>query len=75
VWRKTGGTPEAYNTWRANFGRTIAVGAASRAASTHFVGTPPRLGEPTAAVPEPSAVLIVLTGMLAMFLRRHAAVS
>jgi hypothetical protein len=32
VWRKTGGTQEQYNTWRANFGRTS--GAASLASVT-----------------------------------------
>ena len=71
VWRKTDGSPEAYNTWRSNFGRTAVVGAASRAASTHFVGTPPRLGVPTAAVPEPAAfALLVLAGAMGGLVRR-----
>ena len=50
-----------YTTWRTNFGRT--VGAASR---TEQPG-PPRLGGPTAGVPEPcTALLILLTAPLAM---------
>jgi T5SS/PEP-CTERM-associated repeat protein len=61
VWRKTDGGQAGYNLWRANFGRT--VGAASRAAP----GQPgsPRLGEPTAAVPEPAGIIMLLAALLA----------
>jgi virginiamycin B lyase len=59
VWRKSDGMQDGYDTWRTNFGRT--VGAASRAAQPG----PPQLGEPTAAVPEPKAGVIVLTAALA----------
>jgi hypothetical protein len=59
MWRKNDGTQAGYDVWRANFGATAAVGAASGAASTDLVGArPPRLGEPTAAVPEPSALAV-----------------
>jgi hypothetical protein len=41
--------PDDYDVWRAHFGQSAGVGAASRAAQSS-----PRLGGPTAAVPEPS---------------------
>ena len=70
VWRRGLGTMYSqahYGVWRANFGRTAEVGAAGRAASTHFVGAPPpRLGEPAAAVPEPNATALMLFGILAI---------
>jgi T5SS/PEP-CTERM-associated repeat protein len=53
VWRKTDGSQGGYDLWRTNFGRTI--GAASGATSGS-----PRLGEPTAAVPEPATWTIVV---------------
>jgi hypothetical protein len=55
VWRKNGGTPQDYNTWRANFGATAEVGAASRAAQG-----PPRLGGPTPAIPEPATLMMLI---------------
>jgi hypothetical protein len=64
VWRKTGGSQAGYDLWRTNFGHT--VGAASRAA----LGSP-RLGEPTAAVPEPAGIVLVLSAMLAGIFRRR----
>jgi hypothetical protein len=62
VWRKTVGTPSGYNEWRANFGRM--AGSVSAGAS------PSR-----AAVPEPAAILIVLTALLAGLHRRRRAIS
>ena len=60
--------PGDYDVWRANFGRTVA--AASRAASTHVVGArPPRLGEPTAAVPEPASVVLLFIFLAAVAAR------
>jgi T5SS/PEP-CTERM-associated repeat protein len=64
VWRKTDGSQSGYDEWRTNFGRT--AGAASRAA----LGSP-RLGEPTSAVPEPAAILMVLTALLTGALGRR----
>ena len=63
VWRKQIGTPAGYDAWRANFGQSVGVGAASRAAQD-----PPRLGGPTAAVPEPASIALLLTGLTAMTL-------
>ena len=52
VWRKNDGTPAAYNTWRANFGRT-AVGGTT-------------LGSPSnAGVPEPASTLLLILGAAA----------
>jgi hypothetical protein len=46
VWRKTDMSPQGYNTWRANFGRTLAaIGQAA-------------LGPSGSSVPEPSAWLL-----------------
>jgi hypothetical protein len=62
VWRNELGTiytQSDYDVWRANFGQMAGVGAASRAASTHFVGAPPlRLAEPAPAVPEPTSIVL-----------------
>jgi hypothetical protein len=68
VWRKNGGSQDNYDKWRANFGRT--VGAASRAARGQT--RPPRLGEPTAAVPEPGRIVMLLAALLAGVCRRPA---
>ncbi len=54
-----------YDVWRANFGQSAGVGAASRAAQS-----PPRLGGPTAAVPEPSSWVLFCLGMIAVVIRR-----
>jgi hypothetical protein len=59
VWRKSDGSQAGYHLWRANFGRT--VGAASRAAPSQL--GPPRLGGPTAAVPEAEAFWLTITGI------------
>jgi hypothetical protein len=65
VWRKTDGSPAGYVLWRANFGRT--VGAASRAAPDQSGS--PRLGEPTAAVPGPQCIALLLSGAIAWLCR------
>jgi hypothetical protein len=65
VWRKTNVSQAGYNLWRTNFGR--AVGAASRAAPPGS----PRLGEPTAAVPEPAGFIMLLAASLARIYRRR----
>lgn len=52
VWRKTDGTPGEYNTWRTNFGQTAGSGSTVVA---------------NAAVPEPSAALMLLMAIVAMF--------
>jgi hypothetical protein len=62
VWRKTDGSQDGYNTWRTNFGRT--VDAASQAAQ--IPPSSPRLGEPTAAVPEPAAVSLLGLAMMSL---------
>jgi hypothetical protein len=54
VWRKTGDSPVDYNTWRANFGQTAGSGTGI---GLTFI----------AAVPEPSALIVLLTGILALF--------
>ena len=56
MWRKNDGSPEGYNTWRTNFGRTLGSGAALAS---------------SAAVPEPASFALLLMGALAMFLRRR----
>jgi T5SS/PEP-CTERM-associated repeat protein len=45
VWRKTDGTPAGYNTWRANFGRTVGTGAGASA---------------SASVPEPTTLVMLI---------------
>ena len=44
VWRNEINTPAAYNTWRANFGRTAASGAVATSTS----------------VPEPASVVLII---------------
>jgi hypothetical protein len=58
VWRKNDGSPDDYNTWRSNFGRTAAGESEARAA----------------AVPEPAASLLFAAGLVAWpaFNRRRA---
>jgi autotransporter-associated beta strand protein len=59
VWRKSGGTTGDYNDWRTNFGRT-SPGAGSGSSL-----------DGNSAVPEPSAVVLVILGIIAVALRRH----
>jgi hypothetical protein len=71
VWRETDGTQAGYDLWRAHFGETSGVGAVSRAASTHFVGAPPpRLGEPTAVIPEPTSLALLILATVVGMARR-----
>jgi hypothetical protein len=60
VWRKTIGTPAAYNTWRANFGAVAAPSGPSTIVqgSVRYVTS-----GGGSAVPEPSAVLLVGLGL------------
>jgi probable HAF family extracellular repeat protein len=65
VWRKTDGTPDGYNTWRAKFGATLGPGSGSAGNPLGASAEPP-----SAAVPEPSSTgLLVLT--VPAFLRRR----
>jgi hypothetical protein len=52
TWRKTGGSLDDYNTWRANFGQTFFTGG--RASS---IGSSDPLSP---AVPEPTAMVLLL---------------
>jgi hypothetical protein len=57
VWRKYDGTPQGYNTWRANFGQTAGSGSVGFASSQ-------------AAVPEPGALslAVIVCTLAASFL-------
>jgi hypothetical protein len=55
VWRKSNGPPEAYTTWRTNFGRSSGAGSA--------------LGG--AAVPEPANLVLAAFGLAANCLGRR----
>ena len=50
LWRKTGGTPDAYNTWRTNFGDTLGSGSSVTAALPL-----------SSAIPEPTSALLFLS--------------
>ena len=63
VWRKNDGSQAGYDLWRASFERT--TGSVSGAL----------FDSPTNAVPEPTAALMLLAGMLTIFVRRRATVS
>jgi hypothetical protein len=51
VWRDTHDTPDGYNTWRSNFGRTSGAGAAMGAASNITAPEPGSIGLFALAVP------------------------
>ncbi len=55
VWRNSNGTPAAYNTWRANFGRTAASGSLVAA---------------SASVPEPASLVLVIVAAWPLVMRR-----
>ena len=56
-WRNNDGTPQAYNTWRANFGKTVGSGFGS--------GT-------QAAVPEPASLVLLVMGLLSICSKRRS---
>ena len=60
AWRKNDGTLDVYNTWRANFGTMLGGGAAATSNAT---------------VPEPTTIVMMLIGTLALLSPRRAAVS
>jgi hypothetical protein len=61
VWRKTGGTPQEYAIWRANFGRSFGSGAGAHA---------------NAIVPEPAtAMSMLIAATLVMCVRHPSGVS
>jgi hypothetical protein len=57
VWRKTSGSQGGYDTWRMNFGRTSGSGSGSALSG--------------GAVPEPSALLLLAGGLLALAITRR----
>jgi hypothetical protein len=59
VWRKTGGSPDDYNTWRANIGQPTGSGSGAGA---------------NAAVPEPATVVLLIAGILTFCSRRRSTV-
>jgi T5SS/PEP-CTERM-associated repeat protein len=59
IWRKNDGTQPGYDLWRANFGQTNQVGAASGAAPDSA-----RNGGQATSVPEPNSVLQLLFGVV-----------
>jgi hypothetical protein len=65
VWRKSGGTPAAYNTWRSNFGRTAGSGSGATAGRRSAVAD-----LPSSAVPEPAALSLLLFAAALLYLLR-----
>ena len=60
VWRKTDGTPAGYNAWRTHFGQPTGSGAAETGATTNS----------TTAVPEPTALVLLMFAAASWCLRR-----
>jgi hypothetical protein len=58
MWRKTGGAPDRYDTWRANFGNTLGSGAGA-SGWDHAISP---------IVPEPATVLLLVFGAAVMCL-------
>jgi hypothetical protein len=56
AWRKTGGTPTGYDTWRAHFGETFGNSAAASANAT---------------VPEPATIAMLVAAAASVLTRRH----
>ncbi len=56
VWRKTDGTPEGYDTWRAHFGEPAGSGSGARSNTT---------------VPEPATIVMFILATVGMSLRRR----
>jgi hypothetical protein len=61
VWRKTGGSSDDYNTWRSNFGRTGGAGATASAEAL------------SSAVPEPTALILLMFASTSWCLQRRRA--
>jgi len=55
MWRKSGGTPTEYNTWRTNFGESVGGAGGSGLGAT---------GSASAASPEPGAVTLAMVGIV-----------
>jgi hypothetical protein len=71
VWRKSGSAADDYNTWRANFGRTLPAGGA---VPNDVYAT--RDAEPQSpVVPEPTTIFTLLVGILLVDLRWRLSVS
>jgi hypothetical protein len=67
VWRKNDGTPTGYDTWRANFGRTLFTGMGSGT-----TGSASALSESISiTVPEPAGILLAAFGVGALTIRRR----
>jgi T5SS/PEP-CTERM-associated repeat protein len=66
VWRKTDGSQEGYNLWRTNFGRMAGSGSGATAGLSSSA-----TGSASAAVPEPTGIVTMLTASLAWFCRRR----
>jgi hypothetical protein len=62
VWRKTDGSQEGYDTWRAHFGETAGSGSGATASAN-------------AAVPEPTALGLLLFTTLLHIARRSASIT
>jgi hypothetical protein len=62
VWRKTGGMQEGYETWRANFGRTVGRGSNATGPATTFV-------------PEPASAWLLMLAAVAGNLKRRRTAS
>lgn len=60
LWRKTGGTAAGYNAWRTHFGQSAGSGSGAIA---------------NAAVPEPTTLVLILVGTLALLSLRRDTVS
>jgi hypothetical protein len=60
VWRKTGGTQDGYNLWRAHYGQTAGSGSAGYG---HRGSGPDASAQPLSGVPEPSTVVALLAAI------------
>jgi hypothetical protein len=60
AWRKSGGEPQGHQTWRANFGRTAGVNGGTLRASALQL-----------AVPEPSAIPLLIVWLAVASMRRR----
>jgi hypothetical protein len=63
VWRTTNGTQAGYDTWRANFGRSLSIVGATGSASASSASVP-------AIIPEPVSITLVAAGLIILARRR-----